>query len=285
MTSENKVMAGKRGLIMGVANDRSIAWGIAKQLAEHGAELAFSYQGEALEKRVRPLAESVGSSILLPCDVTDDESLDATFSAIEKEWGSLDFVVHAIAFSDKKELDGLYLDTTRENFKRTMDISVYSFTAVAQRAAPLMNEGGSLLTLTYYGAERVMPHYNVMGVAKAGLEASVRYLATDLGPRNIRVNAISAGPIKTLAASGIGDFRYILKWNELNSPLRRNVTLEDVGRSGLFLCSDLGSGVTGEVMHVDAGYHTVGMVQVDSAGETAELLQGIAPKKSDEAAG
>ncbi len=284
MTQTNAIMAGKRGLIMGVANDRSIAWGIAQACATHGAELAFTYQGEALEKRVRPLASGVGSKIVVPCDVTDDAGLDATFATVEKEWGGLDFVVHAIAFSDKNELDGLYLNTTRENFKRTMDISVYSFTAVAQRAAPLMKNGGSLVTLTYYGAERVMPHYNVMGVAKAGLEASVRYLATDLGPNNIRVNAISAGPIKTLAASGIGDFRYILKWNELNSPLRRNVTIEDVGRSGLFLLSDLGSGVTGEVLHVDSGYHTVGMVQVDSAAETAELLQSIAPKKATEAA-
>lgn len=280
----DKFMAGKRGLVMGVANDRSIAWGIAQACAAHGAELAFTYQGEALEKRVRPLAESVGSNIVLPCDVTDDAGLDKTFAMIEEQWGGLDFVVHAIAFSDKSELDGLYLNTSRENFKRTMDISVYSFTAVAQRAAPLMKDGGSLLTLTYYGAERVMPHYNVMGVAKAGLEASVRYLATDLGPENIRVNAISAGPIKTLAASGIGDFRYILKWNELNSPLRRNVTIEDVGRSGLFLLSDLGSGVTGEVLHVDSGYHTVGMVQVDTAAETAELLQSIAPKSKTEAA-
>ena len=280
MASSNAFMAGKRGLIMGVANERSIAWGIAQACAGQGAELAFTYQGDALEKRVRPLADSVGSRIVVPCDVTDDAGLDSTFAAIEKEWGELDFLVHAIAFSDKNELDGLYLNTSRENFKRTMDISIYSFTAVAQRAAPLMKNGGSLLTLTYYGAERVMPHYNVMGVAKAGLEASVRYLATDLGPDNIRVNAISAGPIKTLAASGIGDFRYILKWNELNSPLRRNVTIEDVGRSGLFLLSDLGSGVTGEVLHVDSGYHTVGMVQVDSAAETAELLNSIAPKKN-----
>ncbi len=284
MAENDKFMAGKRGLVMGVANDRSIAWGISQALAGQGAELAFTYQGEALEKRVRPLAESVGSSLMLPCDVSDDADLDKVFATIKDEWGGLDFVVHAIAFSDKNELDGLYLDTSRANFQKTMDISIYSFTAVAQRAAPLMNDGGSLLTLTYYGAERVMPHYNVMGVAKAGLEASVRYLASDLGPRNIRVNAISAGPIKTLAASGIGDFRYILKWNELNSPLRRNVTIEDVGRSGLFLLSDLGSGVTGEVLHVDSGYHTVGMVQVDSASETAELLQSIAPKKASEAA-
>lgn len=278
-------MKGKRGLIMGVANDRSIAWGIAEAAMNNGAELAFTYQGEALEKRVRPLAEKAGSNIVLPCDVTDEASIDATFDKIKEEWGSLDFVVHAIAFSDKNELDGLYLDTSRENFQRTMDISVYSFTAVAQRAYPLMKDtGGSLLTLTYYGAERVMPHYNVMGVAKAALEASVRYLAADLGKDNIRVNAISAGPIKTLAASGIGDFRYILKWNEYNSPLRRNVTIQDVGGAGLFLLSDLGGGVTGEVMHVDAGYHTVGMVAVDSAAETAELLQGISPKNKDAAA-
>jgi enoyl-[acyl-carrier protein] reductase I len=283
--AENNFLKGKRGLVMGVANDRSIAWGIAEMASKSGAELAFTYQGDALEKRVRPLAERVGANIVVPCDVTDESSIDAAFKAIEDEWGALDFVVHAIAFSDKKELDGLYLDTTRENFVRTMDISVYSFTAVAQCAAPLMNEGGSLLTLTYYGAERVMPHYNVMGVAKAALEASVRYLAADLGSKNIRVNAISAGPIKTLAASGIGDFRYILKWNELNSPLKRNVTIEDVGRSGLFLLSDLGSGVTGEIMHVDSGYHTVGMVSIDSAAETAALLNGIAPKKNtDEAA-
>ncbi len=285
MSSENNYLKGKRGLVMGVANERSIAWGIAEMAANSGAELAFTYQGEALEKRVRPLAEKVGANIVVPCDVTDAASIDATFSAIEKEWGQLDFVVHAIAFSDKNELDGLYLDTSRDNFLKTMDISVYSFTAVAQRAVPLMKEGGSLVTLTYYGAERVMPHYNVMGVAKAALEASVRYLAADLGGKDIRVNAISAGPIKTLAASGIGDFRYILKWNELNAPLKRNVTIEDVGRAGLFLLSDLGSGVTGEVMHVDAGYHTVGMCSVDSAAETGALLASIAPKKAkDEAA-
>ena len=279
MTMTSNLMAGKKGLIMGVANDRSIAWGIAKTAHAHGAELAFTYQGDALEKRVRPLADEIGSQIVLPCDVTDEASVAATFKEIEAKWGKLDFVVHAIAFSDKSELDGLYLNTTRANFLKTMDISVYSFTSVAQHAVPLMNEGGSLLTLTYYGAERVMPHYNVMGVAKAALEASVRYLATDLGAQGIRVNAISAGPIKTLAASGIGDFRYILKWNELNSPLKRNVTIEDVGNSGLYLLSDLGAGVTGEVLHVDAGYHTVGMVAIDSAAETAELLNGIAPKK------
>lgn len=274
-------MAGKKGLIMGVANDRSIAWGIAQACHNEGAELAFTFQGEALEKRVRPLAESIGSDFLMPCDVTDESSMDETFAAIEQKWGKIDFVVHAIAFSDKNELDGLYLNTSRANFLKTMDISVFSFTAVAQRAAKLMKDGGSLLTLTYYGAERVMPHYNVMGVAKAALEASVRYLAADVGPQNIRVNAISAGPIKTLAASGIGDFRYILKWNELNSPLKRNVTIEDVGRSGLYLLSDLGSGVTGEVLHVDSGYHTVGMVSIDAAAETAELLNGIAPKTED----
>tara|TARA_Y100000034_G_scaffold135979_1_gene210098 strand:- start:185 stop:1048 length:864 start_codon:yes stop_codon:yes gene_type:complete len=275
-------MSRKKGLIMGVANERSIAWGMAQALADQGAELAFTYQGEALEKRVRPLAERVDSQIVLPCDVTDESSISATFEAIKEQWGEIDFVVHAIAFSDKNELDGDYVDTTRENFLKTMDISVFSFTSVAKHAANLMREGGSLVTLTYYGAERVMPHYNVMGVAKAALEASVRYLAVDLGKKNIRVNAISAGPIKTLAASGIGDFRYILKWNELNSPLKRNVTLEDVGRSGLYLLSDLGSGVTGEVLHVDSGYHTVGMVAIDAAGETAELLNGIAPKKSDD---
>lgn len=280
----SSLMAGKKGLIMGVANDRSIAWGIAKTAHNHGAELAFTYQGEALEKRVRPLAQEVGSDIILPCDVTDEASVEALFKEIESKWGKLDFVVHAIAFSDKNELDGLYLNTSRANFLKTMDISVFSFTSVAQKAAPLMKDGGSLVTLTYYGAERVMPHYNVMGVAKAALEASVRYLATDLGRDNIRVNAISAGPIKTLAASGIGDFRYILKWNELNSPLKRNVTIEDVGNAGLYLLSDLGSGVTGEVMHVDAGYHTVGMVSIDSAAETAQLLQSIAPKTNEEAA-
>jgi enoyl-[acyl-carrier protein] reductase I len=278
MTVPTPLLQGKRGLIMGVANDRSIAWGIASACAAHGAELAFTYQGDALHKRVKPLAESVGSPHVLPCDVTDQASIDAVFQTLERDWGKLDFLVHGIAFSDKNELDGLYLNTTRDNFLRTMDISCYSFTAVAQRAVPLMRDGGSLLTLTYYGAERVMPHYNVMGVAKAALEASVRYLAVDLGGRGIRVNAISAGPIKTLAASGIGDFRYILKWNELNAPLKRNVTIEQVGGAGLYLLSDLGSGVTGEVHHVDSGYHTVGMVAVDNAAATAELLQSLAPK-------
>jgi len=275
MSTSSSLMAGKRGLVMGVANDRSIAWGIASTLAAHGAELAFTYQGDALGKRVKPLAESVKSPIVVPCDVTDEASLDATFKAIEDTWGKLDFLVHAIAFSDKNELDGKYLNTSRANFARTLDISCYSLTACCQRAVPLMTDGGSIITLSYYGAERVMPHYNVMGVAKAALEASVRYLAVDLGGQNIRVNAISAGPIKTLAASGIGDFRYILKWNEYNAPLKRNVTISEVGGSALYLLSDLGSGVTGEVHHVDAGYHTVGMVAVDSAAETAQLLQGL----------
>ncbi len=260
---------------MGVANHRSIAWGIAKACHEHGAKLAFTFQGEALEKRVRPLAQSIGSDMILPCDVTDKTSIDATFAEIEKQWGGLDFLVHAIAFSNKDELKGRYLDTTPENFQLTMNVSCYSFTAVAQRAVPLMNEGGSLLTLTYYGAERVMPHYNVMGVAKAALEASVRYLAADLGDLNIRVNAISAGPIKTLAASGIGDFNYILKWNELNAPLKRNVSTEEVGNAGLYLLSDLSTGVTGEVMHVDAGYHVVGMIKTSSAKQLSELLSNF----------
>jgi enoyl-[acyl-carrier protein] reductase I len=258
------LMAGKKGLIMGVANDRSLAWAISEAAAKHGAELAFTYQGEALEKRVRPLAESVGSKLVLSCDVTEDGSLDAVFAEIEKQWGKLDFVLHAIAFSDKEELKGKYVDTSADNFNRTMAVSCYSFTAVAKRAAALMSDGGSLLTLTYYGAERVMPHYNVMGVAKAALEASVRYLAMDLGDQNIRVNALSAGPVKTLAASGIGDFRYILKWNQYNSPLRRNVSLEDIGGSGLYFLSDLSTGVTGEVHHVDCGYHVVGMKRADA---------------------
>jgi enoyl-[acyl-carrier protein] reductase I len=277
--AQGRLMTGKRGLVMGVANDRSIAWGIAKATADQGAELAFTYQGEALEKRVRPLAQTVGAQIVLPCDVTDDASLDRVFEELRGAWGRLDFLVHAIAFSDKEELKGQYLATSRRNFAQTMDISCYSFTACAQRVAPLMTEGGSLLTLTYYGAERVMPHYNVMGVAKAALEASVRYLAADLGGRNIRVNAISAGPIKTLAASGIGDFRYILRWNQLNAPLKRNVTIEDVGGAGVFLLSDLGAGVTGEVQHVDAGYHVVGMMATDSAQELAELLAGFEGKE------
>jgi enoyl-[acyl-carrier protein] reductase I len=257
-------MQGKRGLIMGLANDKSIAWGIAKACAEAGAEMCFSYQGDALKKRVEPLAAQVASDFVVECDVADASSIDTLFEEIKQRWGKLDFIVHAIGFSDKSELRGRYVDTSLNNFRMTMDISVYSFTAVAQRAEKLMTEGGSMLTLTYYGAEQVMPHYNVMGVAKAALEASVMYLAEDLGKDNIRVNAISAGPIKTLAASGIGDFRYIMKWNELNSPLRRNVTTEDVGKSALYLLSDLGSGVTGETLHVDAGYHIVGMKAVDA---------------------
>ncbi len=264
MGEPGPLMAGKRGLVMGVANARSIAWGISEACARHGAELAFTFQGEALEKRVRPLAESVGAKLVLPCDVTDEASIDATFQAIEKEWGGIDFVVHAIAFSDKEELTGRYVDTSADNFQKTMLISCYSFTAVAQRAEKLMNEGGSLLTLTYYGSEKVMPHYNVMGVAKAALEASVRYLAEDLGKQKIRVNAVSAGPIKTLAASGIGDFRYILKWNEYNSPLRRTVGTDEVGDSALYLLSDLSRGVTGEVHHVDCGYNLVGMKAEDA---------------------
>ncbi|MEQ3677588.1 enoyl-ACP reductase FabI [Pseudophaeobacter sp.] len=260
----NQLLTGKRGLIMGLANDKSIAWGIAKACADAGAELAFSFQGDALKKRVVPLAEQLGSDIVLPCDVSDEASMDALFASLQEKWGKLDFVVHAIGFSDKSELRGRYVDTSRDNFQMTMDISVYSFTAIAKRAEKMMAEGGSMLTLTYYGAEQVMPHYNVMGVAKAALEASVKYLAEDLGKDGIRVNAISAGPIKTLAASGIGDFRYIMKWNEYNSPLRRNVTTDDVGKSALYLLSDLSSGVTGENLHVDAGYHVVGMKAVDA---------------------
>jgi len=258
------LMAGKRGLIMGLANDKSLAWGIAQRLSEHGAELAFSYQGEALEKRVRPLAASLGSDFLIDCDVSSMEALDAAFDQLKARWPTIDFVVHAIGYSDKNQLRGRFYDTTLDNFLMTMNISAYSLVAVTRRAVEMMPNGGSILTLTYYGAEKVVPHYNVMGVAKAALETSVKYLANDCGPANIRVNAISAGPIKTLAASGIGDFRYILKWNELNSPLRRNVTIEDVGGSGLYFLSDLSSGVTGEVHHVDAGYHTVGMKQEDA---------------------
>jgi enoyl-[acyl-carrier protein] reductase I len=257
-------MAGKRGLIMGLANDKSIAWGIAQALAAQGAEIAFSYQGDALKKRVLPLINSIGMSQMVECDVASDDSIDALFAHLQKTWGKIDFLVHAIGFSDKNELRGRYVDTSRANFAMTMDISIYSFTAVCQRAAAMMPDGGSMLTLTYYGAEKVMPHYNVMGVAKAGLEASVKYLAEDLGKDGIRVNAISAGPIKTLAASGIGDFRYIMKWNELNSPLRRNVTQEEVGKASLYLLSDLGSGTTGENLHVDAGYHAIGMKAVDA---------------------
>ena len=257
-------MKGKRGLIMGLANERSLAWGIARALADQGAKLAFSYQGEAIEKRVRPLAAELGSDILLDCDVSSTAALDAAFAQLKQHWDGLDFLVHAIGYSDKNELRGRFIDTSIDNFLMTMNISVYSFVAVAQRAAAMMKPGGAMLTLTYYGAEKVIPHYNVMGVAKAALETSVKYLAADLGPGGIRVNAISAGPIKTLAASGIGDFRYIMKWNEYNSPLRRNVTIEDVGGAGLYLLSDLASGVTGETHHVDAGYHVVGMKAEDA---------------------
>jgi enoyl-[acyl-carrier protein] reductase I len=262
--STSGILTGKKGLVMGVANDRSIAWGIAKAAADAGAELGFTYQGDNLKKRVDPLAASVGSDLVVPCDVTDDDSMDAVFEAVRERWNSLDFLVHAIAFSDKDELTGAYLDTSALNFSRTLEISCYSFTALARRAAPLLGDGGSLLTLTYYGAEKVTPHYNVMGLAKAALEASVRALAVDLGNRGVRVNAISAGPIKTLAASGIGDFRYILKWNEYNAPLKRTVTIEEVGNAATFLLSDLASGVTGEILHVDSGYHVVGMKAVDA---------------------
>ena len=264
MDAVSNVMAGKRGLVMGVANERSIAWGIAKTAAEHGAELAFTYQGDALLKRLEPLAQSVGSDTIMQCDVTEDRSIEEAFALIRKKWGKLDFLVHAIAYSDKEELKGKYVNTTRDNFLRTLDISCYSFTSVAKHAADLMENGGSLLTLSYYGSERVMPHYNVMGVAKAALEASVRYLAVDLGGQGIRVNGLSAGPMKTLAASGIGDFRYILKWNQYNSPLKRNVTLDDVGGAAMYLLSDLASGVSGEIHHVDCGYNIVGMKAVDA---------------------
>ena len=273
------VLAGKRGLIMGVANDKSIAWGIAQSAAREGAELAFSYQGEVLEKRVAPLAEQVGAD-MLTCDVTDDASIDALFKALEDKWGSLDFVVHAIGFSNKDELKGEYLGTSRENFALTMDISVYSFTAVAQRAAPLMNEGGSFVTLTYQGAVKVVPNYNVMGVAKAALEASVLYLAADFGPRGVRVNGLSAGPVRTLAASGIGDFRTMLKWNELNAPLRRNVTIQDVGDACLYLISPWSNGVTGEIHYVDGGANINGMIAMDKAGELGDLLTETAAKKA-----
>ena len=264
MDAVSNVMAGKRGLVMGVANERSIAWGIAKTAAEHGAELAFTYQGDALLKRLEPLAQSVGSDTIMQCDVTEDRSIEEAFALIKKKWGKLDFLVHAIAYSDKEELKGEYVNTTRDNFLRTLDISCYSFTSVAKHAADLMENGGSLLTLSYYGSERVMPHYNVMGVAKAALEASVRYLAVDLGAQGIRVNGLSAGPMKTIAASGIGDFRYILKWNQYNSPLKRNVTLDDVGGAAMYLLSDLASGVSGEIHHVDCGYNIVGMKAVDA---------------------
>ena len=258
------LMAGKRGIIMGVANNRSIAWGIAKAVHAQGGEIAFTYQGEALRRRVEPLAAEIGAIVAGDCDVSDEASIDAAFAEIEKIWGKIDFLVHAIGFSDKDELTGRYVDTTPDNFAKTMQISVYSFTSVARRAEKLMTSGGSMLTLTYYGAEKVMPNYNVMGVAKAALEASVKYLAVDLGPKNIRVNAISAGPIKTLAASGIGDFRYILKWNEYNAPLRRTVTIEEVGDVGLYMLSDLSRAVTGETHHADSGYHVVGMKAVDA---------------------
>jgi enoyl-[acyl-carrier protein] reductase I len=264
MTVPAPLLAGKKGLIIGIANERSLAWGIARTAAEHGATLALTYQGDTFEKRVRPLAERINADLVLSCDVTDKSSMDALFKTITEKWGRLDFIVHAIAYSDKEELKGEYLQTTIANFTKTMQISCYSFTELARRAEPLMTDGGSLLTLTYYGAERVMPHYNVMGVAKAALEASVRYLAADLGSRNIRVNAISSGPVKTLAASGIGDFRYILKWNRYNAPLKRNVTTEDVGGAGVYLLSDLAAGVTGEVHHVDCGYNIVGMKAVDA---------------------
>jgi enoyl-[acyl-carrier protein] reductase I len=271
-----KILEGKRGLIMGVANDRSLAWGIAKSCHDAGAELAFTYQGEALKKRVVPLAQSVDSNLILECDVSEMDSIDKTFAQISKIWGKLDFLVHAIGFSDKNELRGRYVDTSLTNFEMTMNISVYSFTAVAQRAEKLMQDGGSMLTLTYYGAEKVLPHYNVMGIAKAALEASVKYMAMDLGPKNIRVNCLSAGTVKTLAASGIGDFRYIMKWNELNSPLRRNVTQSEVGKSAIYLLSDLSSGVTGENVHVDAGYHVVGM-----KAEDAPDIDVVTNRKSD----
>ncbi len=264
MADTKGLMAGKRGLVMGVANNRSIAWGIAKAVREAGAEVALTYQGDALKKRVEPLAAELGGIVAGHCDVTDAASIDAVFAEVERVWGKIDFLVHAIAFSDKDQLCGRYVDTTSENFDRTMNISVYSLAAVARRAEPLMTDGGSILTLTYYGAEKVMPNYNVMGVAKAALEASVQYLAVDLGAKQIRVNAISAGPIKTLAASGIGDFRYVLKWNEYNAPLKRTVSIEEVGDSGLYLLSDLSRGVTGEILHVDSGYHVVGMKAVDA---------------------
>ena len=267
---KSTLLAGKRGLVLGVANNRSIAWGIAKAAHDAGAELAFTYQGESLEKRVRPLAAELGAMVVGHCDVTEPATIDAVFSEIEKTWGQIDFVIHCIAFSDKDELTGRYVDTSADNFSRSMLISCYSFTAIAQRAEKLMKDGGSMLTLTYYGAEKWMPHYNVMGVAKAALEASVRYLAADLGPKNIRINAISAGPIKTLAASGIGDFRYILKWNEYNAPLRRTVTIEEVGDTAVYLVSDMGRGMTGEILHVDAGYHVVGMKNPDAPDITLD---------------
>ncbi|MBI04857.1 MAG: enoyl-[acyl-carrier-protein] reductase FabI [Pelagibacteraceae bacterium] len=267
------LMNNKKGLIMGVANERSIAWGIAKSIFDKGGELAFTYQGEALKKRVEPLASSLNSNLVIPCDVTDSESMKKTFNILKEKWDKIDFLVHAIAYADKNELKGKYYKTSNENFNKSMHISCYSFTEACRLAEPLMKDGGSIISLTYYGAEQVMPHYNVMGVAKAALETSIKYLAVDLGEKNIRVNAISAGPIKTLAASGIGDFRFILRWNELNSPLKRNITLDDIGNSALYLLSDLGKAVTGEIHHVDCGYHTVGMLAVDEAGPVSELLQ------------
>jgi enoyl-[acyl-carrier protein] reductase I len=278
MIDTNPLMAGKRGVIMGVANERSMAWGIARAVAAHGGTLALTYQGDALRKRVLPLARSIGCEVVLPCDVADADGLDRLFAELGDRWGGLDFVVHAIAFSDKDQLKGRYVDTTLDNFAATMAISCYSFTAICQRAERLMRPGGALLTLTYMGAERVMPHYNVMGVAKAALEASVRYLAEDLGKKGIRVNALSAGPMKTLAASGIGDFRFILKWNQFNAPLRRNVSLEDVAGAGLYLLSGLASGVTGEVHHVDAGYNVIGMLAVDAVPDVREMLEGFTPQ-------
>mgnify|MGYP002520828103 FL=1 len=272
------LMAGKKGLILGLANDKSIAWGIASELHNHGAKLAFTYQGEALEKRVRPLAASLGEDMVLPCDVTKEETLDALFDTLKKEWGSIDFIVHAVAFSDKNELKGRYCDTTLGNFLNSMHISCYSFTDICRRAAEIANPGASFVTMTYYGSEKVLPNYNVMGVAKAALEASVRYLARDLGAQGIRVNAISAGPIKTLAASGVSDFRLILNWNEYNAPLHRNVTQDEVGKSTVYLLSDLASGVTGEVLHVDAGYNTIGMMNPEYAHEMSELLAGVSKK-------
>ena len=272
-------MQGKKGLIMGVANERSIAWGIAQVLANHGASIALTYQGEAIKKRVEPLSQTINSDILIPCDVVDSNSVEDAFKILKEKWGTMDFLVHCIGFSNKDELRGKYCDTSLENFNQTMHISCYSFTEACKFAEPLMNNGGSMLTLTYYGSEQVMPHYNVMGVAKAALEASVRYLASDLGEKNIRVNAISAGPIKTLAASGIGDFRFILKWNELNSPLKRNVNQNDVGNAALYFLSDLGTAVTGEIQHVDCGYHTVGMVAVDETNSISQLLGEFVNKK------
>ena len=264
MSAKDKLMSGKRGLVMGVANDRSLSWAIAKSAAEHGADLAFTFQGEALGKRVIPLAKSVNSDLVMQCDVSQSESVKLVFDNIKSKWGKIDFIVHGIGFSDKEELKGKYLDTSRENFINTMDISVFSFTEISKYASKIMPDGGSILTLTYYGAERVMPNYNVMGVAKAALESSVRYLAVDLGSQGIRVNSLSAGPMKTLASSGIGDFRYILKWNELNSPLKRNISQDDVGGAGVYLLSDLSTGVSGETHHVDCGYHVVGMKAVDA---------------------